>query len=75
MESKKLAKKIFCYLVEHDQQGFKKYATDALKLVYDLRLDPANGKNVFSVKCKRAIQNKSITTENTHLKILRYIHV
>ena len=68
MESNKLAKKVFCYLVELDQQGFKTWATDALKLVYDLRLDPTDDKNVFSVNCKRAIQNKFITTWNTHLQ-------
>ena len=49
MESNKLAKKGFCDLVEFDQQGFKTWAMDSFKLVYDMRLDPANGKNVFSV--------------------------
>ena len=72
MESNTLAKKVFCDLVELDQQGFKTWATDALKLVYDLRSDPANGKSVFSVNCKRAIQNKLITTWNTHLQNTMY---
>ena len=68
MESNKLAKKVFCDLVELDQQGFNTWATDALKLVNDLRLDPTNDKNELSVNCKRAIQNKFITTWNTHLQ-------
>ena len=68
MESNKLTKKVFCDLVELDQQVFKTWATDALKLVYDLRLDPTNDKNVLSVNCKRAIQNKFITTWNTYLQ-------
>ena len=58
MESNQLAKKIFCDLVELDQQGFNTWATDALKLVNDLRLDVTNDKKSFSMNCKRAIQNK-----------------
>ena len=57
-----------CDLVQLDQQGFKTWATDALKLLYDLRLDPTYDKKVFSVNFKRVIQNKFITTCNTHLQ-------
>ena len=68
MESNQLAKKIFCDLVELDQQGFNTWVTDALKLVHDLRLDVTNEKNIFSLNCKRAVQNKFITTWSTHLQ-------
>ena len=68
MESNQLAKKIFCDLVELDQQGFNTWATDASKLVNDLRLDITNAKNSFSMNCKRAIQYKFKTTWITHLQ-------
>ena len=68
MESNQLAKKIFCDLVELDQQGFNTWATDASKLVNDLRLDVTNDKNSFFMNCKRAIQNKFKTTWITHLQ-------
>ena len=68
MESNQLAKKIFCDLVELDQQGFNTWATDASKLVNDLRLDVTNDKKSFSMNCKRAIQNKFKTTWITHLQ-------
>ena len=67
MENNRLAKKIFCDLVELAQQGFITRATDALPLVNDLRLDVTNDKNSFSMNCKRAIQNKFKTTWITHL--------
>ena len=63
-----IAKKIFCDLVELDQKGFNTWATDASKLVNDLRLDVTNDKNSFSMNCKRAIQNKFKTTWITHLQ-------
>ena len=68
MESNQRAKKTFCDLVELDQQGFNTWVTDALKLVHDLRLDVTNEKNIFSLNCKRAVQNKFITTWSTHLQ-------
>ena len=75
MENNKLAKKIFCDLVEIDQRGFNTLATDALKLVNDLRLDVTNDTNSFSMNCKRAIQNKFKTTWITIYKIPSCIHV
>ena len=68
MESNQLAKKIFCDLAELDQQGFNTWVTDALKLVHHLRLDVTNEKNILSLNCKRAVQNKFITTWSTHLQ-------
>ena len=75
MESNQLAKKIFCDLVERDQQGFNTWATDASKLVNDLRLDVTNDKNSFSMNCKRAVQNKFKTTWITHLQNTELYHV
>ena len=68
MENNQSAKKIFCDLVELGQQGFNTLATDALQLVNDLRLNVTNDKNLFSINCKRAIQNKFKTTWITHLQ-------
>ena len=70
MESNQLAKKIVCDLVELDQQGFNTWATDASKLVNDLRLDVTNDKNSFSMNCKRAIQNKFKTTWITKYRVV-----
>ena len=58
MEVNKLAKQVFCDLVDLSQQGFITWATDALALADDLGLDITSEKNIFSMNCKEVIHTK-----------------
>ena len=59
MEVNKLAKQVFCNLVDFSQQGFITWATDALALADDLGLDIISEKNMFSMTCKEVIHKKN----------------
>ena len=52
MSDDKLVKKVYCELKNLNSQGFTNWATDALKLVYDLDLDITEGSKTFTNKCK-----------------------
>ena len=47
MDVNKLAKQVFCDLVDLSQQGFITWATDALALADDLGLDITSENNIF----------------------------
>ena len=66
MDDNKLAKQVYCGLVELNHQGFNTWATDALRLANDLGLDISMEKNVFSTNCKQAIEHNftSVWLEN-----------
>ena len=66
MDDNKLAKQVYCGLVELNHQGFNTWATDALRLANDLGLDISMEKNVFSTNCKQAIKHNftSVWLEN-----------
>ena len=55
MDDSKLAKQVYCGLVELNHQGFNTWATDVLRLANDLRLNISMKKNVFSTNCKHAL--------------------
>ena len=58
MDVNKLAKQVFCDLVDLSQQGFITWATYALALADDLGLDITSEKNIFSMNCKEVIHKK-----------------
>ena len=58
MDVNKLAKQVFCDLVDLSQQGFITWATDALTLADDLGLDITSKKNMFSMNCEEGIHKK-----------------
>ena len=68
MESNSLAKKVFCNLIELNNQGFITWATGVLKLANDLGLDITSDKNMFTIKCKDVINNKFIAAWYTKLQ-------
>ena len=58
MDVNKLAKQVFCDLVDLSQQGFITWTTDALTLADDLGLDITSEKNMFSMNCEEGIHKK-----------------
>ena len=62
MDVNKLAKQVFCDLVDLSQQGFITWATDALALADDLGLDITSEKNIFSMNCKEVIHKRNLLT-------------
>ena len=62
MSNDKLAKKVYCVLMELNDQGFTTWATDALKLVNDLGLDLNDVRKNLEMNCKHAVQSNYIAT-------------
>ena len=73
MDVNKLAKQVFCDLVDLSQQGFITCATDALALADDLGLDITSEKNIFSMNCKEVIHKNFLTCDWLIYKIRNYI--
>ena len=62
MSNDKLVKKVYCVLMELNDQGFTTWATDALKLVNDLGLDLNDVRKNLEINCKHAVQSNYIAT-------------
>ena len=68
MEDSKLAKQVYCGLVELNRQGFNTWATEALRLANDLVLDISMEKNVLSTNFKQAITHNSTSMQLENLQ-------
>ena len=67
MSNEKLVKKLYCDLVEINDQGSTTRATNALKLVYNLGLDLNDAQKTFEINCKHAVQSNYIATRFANL--------
>ena len=63
----------FCDLVDLSQQSFITWATDALNLADDLRLDITSEMNMFSMNCIEVIHNQFTDMWLANLKNRNYI--
>ena len=68
MSDEKIAKKIYNDLISFHHQGFNTWATGAMELLDDLKLDITINTKSFAINCKRAVQTKFVAVWNNILQ-------
>ena len=68
MSDEKIAKKVYNDLISFHHQGFNTWATGAMELLDDLKLDITMNTKSFALNCKRAVQTKFVAVWNNMLQ-------